>query len=381
MRGRSARALAFAALGLLGLLKIAAPRPAAAALRVYDAQIAGAEVQGDKPPAVPPAPAEYLTEDRGWILFAYHPSTRDRVRPLIARVDRAREHLGALLGREALTERVEVRIAAASAELGHLAPAVDLGGATAVAFGGLRLAILSAAPRHALDPPHLEGMLHHALAHLALDEATGGAAIPRWLHEGFAVHAAGERAGLRAQTLCLATLRGRLSPLSELDGLLPVEARESSVAYAQAADFARFLLHGDSRARFAAFVEHTRGGTPPPDALARAYDGGLPELEASWRQDTARRYGFVPVLVGTLVVMTLLCAGALGVRRLRRRRIAPPISPRRRIRAEIEERASRPARSPASSVLAARGGRRRGEGEGEQDVPKVEHGGRWYTLH
>lgn len=382
---RGARPLALAALSLLGpLLAVDA---ASAALRVYDAPSAGEASPRSRPPAIPPAPAEYLSEDRGWITFVYHPSTRDRVRPLIARADVLRADLSALLGREALTQRVEVRVAAAHAELGHLAPAVELGDATAASFGELRLAVLSAAPRLSLDPPELEAVLRHALAHLALDEATGGAALPRWLHEGFAAQAAGERASLRAQTLCLAALRGRLAPLSDLESLLPAEAAAPSIAYAEAADFTRFLLEPARRDGFAAFVEHTRDGAPPPEALARAYGAGLPELELAWRQDVARRYGFLPVLIGALALIALLCAGAFGLRRLRERRPVP-ISPRRRVRAEQaaqSARASSPSRPspppPAPTPSLASRARRRAELDGDDGVPKVEHGGRWHTLH
>jgi len=399
----SARVLGPAALALLGLVHLAAPRPAAAALRVYDAPAAqGGAARGGRPPAIPPAPAEYLTDDRGWITFVYHPSTRDRVRPLIARVDAFRAELGALLGREALTAHVEVRVAAAPAELEHLTPSVEIGDATAVTFGDLRLAAVSAAPRVALDPPQLEGVLRHALAHLALDEAAGEAAIPRWMHEGFAVHAAGDRAAVRAQTLSLAALRGRLLPLADLPSLLPAEAPETSVAYAEAADFVRFLVeregregradrpdhgahraHGDDpqRTRFAGFLAEARAGAPLDDALTRSYGARLADLELAWRQDVARRYGFVPVLVGTLALLTLLCAGALGLRRLRDRR-ARPAPPRLRARPEVElPRVSRPSRNPATPILASRAGRRRAEGDVESDVPKIEHGGRWYTLH
>lgn len=384
---RGARPLALAALPLLGpLLTVDA---ASAAPRVYDAPSAGEASTHGRPLAIPAAPAEYLSEDRGWITFVYHPSTRDRVRPLIARADVLRADLSALLGREALTQRVEVRVAAAHAELGHLAPAVELGDATAASFGELRLAVLSAAPRLSLDPPELEGVLRHALAHLALDEATGGAAVPRWLHEGFAAQAAGDRAALRAQTLCLAALRGRLAPLSDLESLLPApaEAAAPSIAYAEAADFTRFLLEPARRDGFAAFVEHARDGAPLPEALARAYGAGLPELELAWRQDVARRYGFLPVLVGALALIALLCAGAFGLRRLRERRPVP-ISPRRRIRAEQAEqsaRASSPSRPspppPAPTPSLASRARRRAELEGDDGVPKVEHGGRWHTLH
>jgi hypothetical protein len=369
------------ALALLALACVAAPRASAGALRVYDAGPSSAGPSDAPAPRaiVPPAPPQYLTENLGWLKLVYHPSTRDRVRPLIGRAAGIRAELGALLGREALLTPVEVRIAAAPAELDRLAPRPIEGATTAAAFGELRLAVISAASRLALDPPDLDSAFRHQLAHLALDEASGGAALPRWLHEGFAVHAAGERSALRAQTLCLASLRGRLVPLSELDALLEQESPEATIAGAQAADFARFLLQPDRQARFGDFIERARSGEPSAEALARSYGSGLAELELAWRGNMARRYGFVPVLAGTLVVLGLFIGGALAVRRMRTRR-AHPLSPRRKLRPDPPPR-PRPPRPTTSPIVAARGARPRGDADSDPDVPKVEHDGRWYTLH
>ena len=401
MTRRTPRALS---LLFLALALAVSPRLAAAPLRIYDAPAAATAASlpaasarpspgapQDPPaagptrarlrPAIPPAPPEYLTEDLGWLKLVYHPSTRDRVRPLLQRAAGIRAELGALLGREALTSPVEVRIAAAPAELDRLSP-VEVGSAvTAAAFGDLHLAVLSAASRLALDPPDLESTLRHELAHLALDEATAGAPIPRWLHEGFAVHAAGEHAATRAQTLSLASLRIRLVPLAEIEALLPTQGPETSIAYAQAADFARFLLQPERRPRFADFIDRARDGAPPEEALARAYGGPLAELELSWREDVARRYGFAPVLAGALLALVLLVAGALALQRLRLRR-ARRFSPRQKVRLHPELRA-RPSRiTPTTSpIIAARGARARGDADGDLGVPKVEHDGRWWTLH
>ncbi|AKT43345.1 peptidase MA family metallohydrolase [Chondromyces crocatus] len=364
----------------VGLL-LAAPCPAANR-RIYDAPAARIPLTQGKGPALQPAPATYLPAERGWIKFVYHPSTRDRVLPLLTRVDAFHEELNILLGREAFPETVEVRIAP-PAELDQIAHGLDLGGASTAVFGDLRLVVLSAAPRGSLDTPELESMLRHALAHLALDQATKGATLPRWLHEGFAVHAAGDHKGLRAQTLCLAALRGQLSPLSSLDDLLPADAPEPSVAYAQSADFVRFLLDTSRREHFVGFVEHAHDGEPFAEAVGRSYEGSLAELELSWREDVARRYAFFPVLVGALSLLTLLCASAFGLRRWRERRPVSAPPPRKRVHIEREEPEPRSSRSSLPSVTPAlaSSARRRAEFDADEGVPKVEHGGRWHTLH
>lgn len=119
---------------------------------------------------------------------------------------------------------------------------------------------------------------------------------------------------------------------------------------------------------------------PPQEALDRAYGGDLAGLELAWHEDIARRHGFVPVLVGTLLALVFLVAGALAVRWFRRRRRAFSIPPRRLLHLHPESRA-RPSRPTPSPILAARGARQRGDSGMDPDVPKVEHDGRWHTLH
>ncbi|EYF05838.1 hypothetical protein [Chondromyces apiculatus] len=372
---------------------LAAPRArATAAPRVYDAPGGLFTGPEGKPPSVKSAPDVYAHAERDWITLTYQPTTRDRVLPLINRVDAIREDIRALLGPHALTfpgdTHVDVRIAP-PAELDQAAQGFDPGGSAVSTLGELNVIILSAAPRGSLDPDDLEGMLRHALAHLALDQATGGASLPRWFHEGFAAHAAGDHRGLRAQTLSLAALRSQLVPLSRLEDLLPAEAPAPSLAYAEAADFARFLLEPPRRERFTALVARAREKQDVKalkdlsDAVAHAYEGGLPDLEIAWREDVARRYGFLPMLLGALVLLVALCAGALVLRRMRERAAARVPPPRRRFRSDPEAPVSRPSRTPLPSVTPAlaSSARRRAEIDPDEGVPKVEHGGRWHTLH
>ncbi|WP_437620739.1 peptidase MA family metallohydrolase [Sorangium sp. So ce1151] len=374
-----AAALGLRLAALVCLALASAPGLAAAAPRIYDA--AAAPLDGKAAPAIPPPPPEYHTEDLGWIEFAYRPSTRDRVRPLIVHAGAIRAELSALLGREALVAPVKVRIAAVPAELDNLVPGGLESAATAASFGALRLAVLSASPRSGLAAPDLESAFRHELAHLALDEATGGAPLPRWFHEGFAAHVAGDHAAGRAQRLSVAALRGRLLPLDALEASLPGAGdAPGSVAYAQSADVLRFLVEGERRQGFTRALDAVRAGAPLASALEAAYASTDHELELAWRADVARRYGFVPVLLGSLLVLGLLVAGALGVQRLRGRRSPAPPAPHRRLRAAPEAR-HRPARASTAQLVATLGARHRSDSDGDAGVPKVEHNGQWHTLH
>ncbi|MEO7327086.1 MAG: hypothetical protein ABI193_00815, partial [Minicystis sp.] len=292
-----------------------------------------------EPIVVPPLPLEYHTQDRAGIRLSYHPSTGERVRSLEATVVALRAELSAQLG-VAVLRTVEIRVAAEPVEMARLAPTPRLGGnAFAFAFRDARLVVLSAAASRSLDAPDLEGLLRHALAHLALDEALGDHAIPPWFHEGYAAHVAAEDTVSRARTLTAAALQRRLISVREIEQSFPEGAPEGSIAEAEAADFARFLVEHPGRDRFAALVAGIRGGATFEAALGEAYGAGGDPVELAWRKELGRRYGFVPVLAGATLGWAVV-AVAIYFRRLdRRRALAAAPKPR-----APGERRARPAR-------------------------------------
>lgn len=329
------------------------------------------------PVVVPPLPLEYHTQDRAGIRLSYHPSTGERVRSLEATVTAIRAELSAQLGREVL-RTVEIRVAASPMEMARLAPAPRLGGnAFAFAFRDAQLVVLSAASSRAVDAPDLEALLRHALAHLALDEALGDRPVPPWFHEGYAAHVAGEDGFARARTLSSAALQRRLLSVRDIEQSFPEGAPDGSVADAEAADFARFLVERPGPERFAVLVAGIREGKSFDAALGAAYGESGEQVELTWRRELARRYGFVPVLVGATLGWAVVALALFARRRGRRRALAAtPKAPRapgeRRPRPARELRA-RPARlddeALAEPVMA------------EPEVPKIEHDGRWHTLH
>jgi len=363
----------------LALALALAPRAAHAGdLRPYDAPQYDAERSH-----VPPLPVGYITQEENGIRFSYHPSAGERVRLLLRRAEAIRAELSAEMGRRVL-DAVEVRIASVPGEMGQIAPTEMVPGyAPVLAFSKTHLVVMSASSPISYEPPDLEVWLRHGLAHLALDEAAGSKAIlPRWFHEGYAVEFAGQDTAVRGHSLCLATLRHHLIPLGSIESQFPADAPQISIAYAEAADFARFLTSGSNRARFAGFIERVRGGEPFEAALKSAYDTDLSRIERVWRKDMARRYSFVPVFVIALLVW-LFIAAALVVRRMRRRRAQ--LAAQQNAREEVARRAI-----VSTARLGPRTPRPRidlGEDDiGEPippdpEVPKVEHDGRWHTLH
>ena len=333
-----------------------------------------------EPLVVPPLPAEYLTHEEAGIRLSYQPSTRDRVRSLATLAAKIRGELGAALGIPVLGA-IEIRVAAAPSEMARLGPVEQLPGyATAVAFSQSHLVVMSALSPLSIDAPNLEGWLRHALAHLALDESTAGRPLPRWFHEGFAVDFAGEDAMLRAEMLARAALGRKLLGLAQIEAQFPADAPEGSLACAEAADFARFL----GPRRLTDLTGRLRAGEPWKDALAASagLDAGT-GLEVAWRKAMARRYSFLPVLVGSLMLW-IAVAGAVLVRRARARARRDDVATRR----ESGERRARIARAAARRAPQGPRGDRVLDDEAlhepvpsDPEVPRVEHDGRWYTLH
>lgn len=351
---------------------------AAAPSRPFDAP----KLEADRA-RIPPAPPEYITQDEGWLRVVYHPTAREAARALVARANLAKAELTALLGRDLEADArgpgprgdaafagpvVELRVAAARAELARLSPVPPLPAANVIAFSTANTAlIVTSLGAPSSESPNLEAMLRHGLAHVALDRALGDHAVPRWFHEGFAVAFAGEGSATRAEALMRAALRDRFLSLAEVEDRFPAESATPTLAYAEATDFVRFLM-AQPKDRLPAFVEKMRAGEELDASLAWAFRTDVTGLQLAWSKDMARRYSFLPVLAAA----TLLWAMVAMYMLMRR-------SQRRKGREEAQ-------RERPSRVITVRPALRDAEGDEigmivDPEVPKVEHDGSWHTLH
>jgi hypothetical protein len=322
----------------------------------------------------PPIPVSFLSEDRGWAQIWYPPSARDRVAPLIAQADDLRAELAEALAQTPL-EGVEVRIAR-EYEIGTLAPqdrpvAPD---AARVSYPKLKLIVLSlgASPG---EPAELVESFRHELARLAFAEAVGEHAAPAWLTEGFALHFSGESQRSRDWALWRASVRRQTYATSELDRLL--EASDSrSLASAQAADMATFLLRPEMRSKFGAMVERLRQGDSLESALSSAYGLGIVAVERQWRGELGRRTTVSSILMGVGFPVACLVAYAV-VRAIRRRRAATLTR-----RPTKRETSIAPGERPRVHIVFSRRDERvEPPLLPESEIPKVEHEGEWHTLH
>ena len=266
--------------------------------------------------------------------------------------------------------------------------------ASGVAYSEIGLVLLTLTPPVPSSLHDVNEVFRHELSHVALGDAIGDASrVPHWFNEGLAVHLSGESSLLRLKTLSTATLAGRLMPLSRLEHGFPSEATAADLAYAQAADVVRFLLRQEDRERFPALIERVRSGQSFSTALRDAYGMDLTTLEHEWREDVAKRYSFLPVFFsGSLVWMGVLVLFALGFRRRQQQskktleqwaleeayadlkaKSSDAVSAIPRMRIVLP---GHDAPAPESRDLPPLRPR-----PPDADVPRVQHDGRWHTLH
>jgi hypothetical protein len=220
---------------------------------------------------------------------------------------------------------LELGLATDFAEMERLAPPGRKlpSWAAGLAFPRERLLLLRLDAR-AEGMAGLERTLAHELAHLVLARATRLRPLPRWFHEGYAVHAAGEFSLARAAVLTHAALSGRLFSLEALVDTFPDDPAQAELAYAESIDFVGYLLRTQGRPAFQRLVDLLAQGWGLPEALEEAYDANLAGLERRWRADLERRATWIPLLTGTGALWALVAVlmGAAFLRRRRARQLA-----------------------------------------------------------
>jgi hypothetical protein len=343
-------------------------------------------VSGDAP-KLPPLPQGFNTHEGGWIKISYFASLRERVQPLITQADDARAELTSRLGYPVL-DNVTVYIARTPGEMATLAPegAPFPKYAAGVAYPQLGLVLLTIQSLHPNSRHDLVEIFRHELAHLSLYRAVRGRSVPRWFNEGFAVFASGETSFARLQTLWTATLSDELMPLQKMERTFPADDVGASVAYAQAADVVRYLVRQQDQHRFRAMIERIRGGQTFESAMRDAYGVDLATLEFEWREDVARRYTFWPVFFsGSLVWIGAIGLFVWGWRRRRKRSKETLERWAKEEEAEDKRRREVEPAPPRVHIVFARGTQRLPDMKPpppmDAEVPKVEHDGRWHTLH
>lgn len=270
---------------------------------------------------LPPVPSSYVTKDLGWLTLSYPRAAAERVAPLEAEADTVKRAMVAAFEAPVLSH-VEVRITPTVADMARLAPASvpPPTYASGVAYRGLQLVLISMLEPRGAEAVDLPEVFRHELAHVALEEAAAGHHVPVWFNEGLAISLSGENRYDRLQLLVKSTLAGQLLPLSELDRSFPADHAAVGIAYAESADFVRFLDQKADHARFVSMVSRVHDGDAFDRALADAYGSDLRKLEFQWRSQVEHRYSIWPLLAGGsliwgVVMVVLVLAYAKKKRR------------------------------------------------------------------
>jgi hypothetical protein len=178
--------------------------------------------------------------------------------------------------------------------------------------------ILMKSPRLLLGgQPHYEQIFLHEVAHVALDQAARGGSrgagsnqnvkqtgspasgIPRWLHEGYAIHVAREWSPNREVLLTRAVVGGRLIPLGRLVSDFPGDKNRAQLAYAQSADLVHFLIRSYGSDAFRDFVIALGKGYRFGYASRTILGEDFHALEENWHKHLRTRYTWIPLLTST----------------------------------------------------------------------------------
>lgn len=166
----------------------------------------------------------------------------------------------------------------------------------------------------------LESLLRHELVHVALHRATNGAELPRWFHEGVAESFANEINLLRAETLASAVFGSGVPGLDRMESDFRGDARDASIAYAAARDFATWLrYHDPDEAQFRQLLSQLHNGRAFEQSFEDAYGRTLVELDSDWRSGLLGRFVWFPLL-GSGSLPFLLVGPTVVFAWIRRRR-------------------------------------------------------------
>lgn len=304
-------------------------RPLLASLALLFAAAPAFAEPAEAPPRVDLTPAMPVVEiptpaDARMKVIAARGGAAGVARQLAAGLTEERRELEALLG-GLDAGPMEIRFAYGREEFAALQPRGGRvpGWAAGVAWPSLGLVVIDAqASGRGGD---VRAVLRHELAHVALGRLVQGH-MPRWFTEGFAQIYAGEWTLSRSSTLARATVADALIPVRDIEDGWPGSPTDVDLAYAQSASLVAFLAASGDGSALQRLIHELRGGEPFADALVAAYGQPLVLLEIDWKRTLKGRYGWLPFVTDTNLVMgaagLLFIVGAWRARVRRRKRIA-----------------------------------------------------------
>jgi hypothetical protein len=255
--------------------------------------------------------------ETGPLSFVYWPGQKRAAEALRAAMSPLPRMPG--LPRDVLADRpITVYLPPDEATFDSLAPgAPDWSGAVALPEHGI-VVLPTYGPRAGGLP--LRTVLHHELAHIALDRYLR-TSVPRWFHEGYAQLAAGSWGAEEAWTLRVAILLGRLPALESLRLEFAGRRAGAAHAYLLAYTAVEYLHRLGGRDGFARLLAAWRETGDLDTALRRTYGLTLSQFERLWQKDVSRRFGWLLVAAQATVYWTALTILLLAMGYWKKRRV------------------------------------------------------------
>lgn len=169
--------------------------------------------------------------------------------------------------------------------------------------------------------PHdsLDDVLRHEVAHVLISRAARGRAVPRWFHEGVAMTAERPWRVADRSRLILELIAGPRLSASEIDRLFESDTTRPR-AYALSAALVRDIIRAHGAAAPAAILNALQASATFDEAIVRAVDRPLREIEREFWDRQRVWTVWVPLLTSTDALwLAMIALAALAFWRRRRR--------------------------------------------------------------
>lgn len=143
----------------------------------------------------------------------------------------------------------------------------------------------------------IEGTIAHELSHIVVGLATDNpySSLPRWLDEGLAMYAEGELPSANRRSLERAVQRDQLISVRSLSGYTG-DPSQVDLFYGEVYSLVEYLLDTYGEAKMARLLGALGDGITQEEALQRAYELDLDELDAQWRRSLGLQPRGTPTL-------------------------------------------------------------------------------------
>ncbi|OGS36947.1 MAG: hypothetical protein A2293_01860 [Elusimicrobia bacterium RIFOXYB2_FULL_49_7] len=150
-----------------------------------------------------------------------------------------------------------------------------------------------------------ERILRHELVHIALHRLLPNARLPRWFHEGMAMHFSGEMEIEEHVTLSKAIFTHSLVPLSSIDSVNLFSRFRADLAYCESHLAVAFLIRTYGRRVLPELLSNIDQQGDFADAFYDTFGLTESEMEKMFREDLIKRYHLVFLFADTYLFWTV----------------------------------------------------------------------------